>query len=58
MGKLIKERKRQQKPFSEMTLKTWMLQLAIALEYMHRHKILHRGKEKRGLFCSKVRSSL
>ena len=43
MAKLIRERKRQRKYFSEVTLRTWLLQLSIALEYMHKHKILHRG---------------
>ncbi|CDJ64661.1 CMGC kinase, CK2 family, putative [Eimeria necatrix] len=43
MAKLIRERKRQRKPFSEITLRTWLLQLAVALDFMHKHKILHRG---------------
>lgn len=45
LGKLIKERKRQHKPFSEVTLRTWLLQLCVALDYMHKQKILHRGQD-------------
>ncbi|KAL8435265.1 hypothetical protein Efla_002520 [Eimeria flavescens] len=50
LGKLIKERKRQHKPFSEVTLRTWLLQLSLALDYMHSHKILHRDLKPANVF--------
>ncbi|CDJ49113.1 CMGC kinase, CK2 family, putative [Eimeria brunetti] len=50
MAKLIRERKRQRKYFSEVTLRTWLLQLAIALDYMHKHKILHRDLKPANVF--------
>lgn len=50
LGKLIKERKRQHKPFSEVTLRTWLLQLCLALDHMHKHKILHRDLKPANVF--------
>ncbi|EPR56925.1 CMGC kinase, CK2 family [Toxoplasma gondii TgCatPRC2] len=50
LGKLIKDRKRQGKPFSETTLRTWLLQLTLSLHFMHKHKILHRDLKPANVF--------
>ncbi|PFH31570.1 CMGC kinase, CK2 family [Besnoitia besnoiti] len=53
LGKLIKDRKKQAKPFSEITLRTWLLQLTLALHFMHKHKILHRDLKPANVFLDR-----
>ncbi|KAF4644662.1 CMGC kinase, CK2 family [Toxoplasma gondii] len=38
------------KPFSETTLRTWLLQLTLSLHFMHKHKILHRDLKPANVF--------
>eukprot|EP00070_Physeter_catodon_P033604 XP_028340498.1 serine/threonine-protein kinase Nek1-like [Physeter catodon] len=53
LGNLIQERRRLGRFFSEMTLRTWTLQLTLALDFMHKKKILHRDLKPANVFLDK-----